>query len=139
MFVAEVRAMKKEVTFLLGSLAMLLGVLVMSAAPAWSKPVSSAFGQVTNFDQYSGDTLVFMENNPAACAQGFWMRPTHPGFKDNLAELEKAIHSKARVKLTGNDEQRWPQTEDLRCQLQSVTVEPVSQLPKPQIKPVSAE
>jgi outer membrane lipoprotein-sorting protein len=112
----------------------LLCVAVLSVGGAASaKPIKSDFGQIASIDQYSGDTLVFLENNPPECEAGYWMRPTHAGFKSNLSVIEKAVHAKSRVKVVGNDSERWSQTVDKRCRLQSITVEPVSNLPVPQV------
>jgi hypothetical protein len=104
--------------------------LICSAATA--KTVESGYDEITYYDQYSGDTLVFLKNNPAGCEQGFWLRPSHGQFKDNIAKIEKAMHAHARVKIAGNDAQRWKQTEDNRCRLQSVSVEQIA-------RPVSAD
>jgi hypothetical protein len=123
--------MKTSLVILMGAAA-----VAFTATAVAAKTVQSTYGEITYLDQYSGDTLVFLENNPAGCEQGFWMRPSHAKFKSNLALVEKAVHSKARVKVAGNDEQRWPQTVDKRCRVQSITVEPVSKLPAPTTEPI---
>lgn len=127
--------MNKSVMIFVGVASLALSAIVGTTA-AVAKTVKSDYAEITYLDQYSGDTLVFLASNPRGCEQGFWMRPSQAKFKENLAVVMKAVHSKARVIVAGNDEQRWPQTEDKRCRVQSITVEQVS---NPAPAPIAAE
>src|SRR5262249_31409045 len=103
-----------------------LGALAASSV-ACAKTVKSEYATIVNFDHYAGDETVFLEKNPPGCEQGFWLRPTHKGFTENERQIRDAVHMNARVQISGDDQQRWKQTEDNRCRLTSIKMEAVMQ------------
>lgn len=102
------------------------GALALSSM-ACAKTVKSEYAQITKFDHYAGDVTVFLDKNPPGCEQGFWLRPTHQGFVYNERQIKDAVHVNARVQIAGDDQQRWKQTDDSRCRLTSIVVEPEMQ------------
>jgi hypothetical protein len=106
------------------SAALGLGCVAAQAAPV-KKPVTTEFSKIKSIDTYSGDTTVFLEKNPPGCEQGFWMRPNHAGFKENLKVIESAAHQNTRVKIVGDGGDLWKQLEDRNCRLERVSVEAV--------------
>jgi len=111
------------------NITMLSAAVLFAASSAFAAPITSDYAPIKQVDTYSGDTIVFLEKNPAGCEQGFWMRPTHEGFKENLDGVTKAVHSNARVKVSGNSDEMWPQMELNRCRLDTLEVEPVAHVP----------
>jgi hypothetical protein len=108
-----------------------LGVVVVfgcasAHAAAVKSAVTTEYSKIKSIDTYSGDTTVFLEKNPKGCEQGFWMRPNHAGFKDNLKVIEDAAHQNTRVKIVGDSADLWKQLEDRNCRLEKVSVEPVA-------------
>jgi hypothetical protein len=104
------------------------GIAVVAAGPSHAASIVSDYAKIQTLDTYAGDTTVFLESNPAGCEQGFWMRPNHPGFAEKLDEIEKAAHANARVKISGDGSDLWPQLEERNCRLESITVEPISRV-----------
>ena len=123
-------------------LTLLVGTLALAscvATSAMAAPVTSEYALIKLVDGYAGDTLVFLEKNPAKCDQGYWFRPTQAKFSANLALIEKAAHSNARVKIVANDAEMWPQMDVKRCRLQSVEVEDVAHVDPASEGPKGAE
>ncbi len=122
-------------TLVVGALALVSCV----ATNAMAAPVASEYATIKLVDAYAGDTLVFLEKNPAKCDQGYWMRPTQAKFSANLALIEKAAHSNARVKIVANDAEMWPQMDVKRCRLQSIEMEDVAHVDPATEGPKAAE
>jgi hypothetical protein len=95
-------------------------------AAAVKSPVTTDYTKIKSIDTYSGDTTIFLENNPPGCEQGFWMRPGHARFKDNLKLIEDAAHQNTRVKIVGDSADLWKQLEERNCRLDKVSLEPVA-------------
>lgn len=105
-------------------------VVAGGVSAAHAGMVTTNYTKVKTLNTYAGDTTVFLEQNPAQCPQGFWMRPNLDGFEEKLDALEKAAHANQRVKITGNDTMLWPQlsAKDANCMLESVEMEPVANI-----------
>jgi hypothetical protein len=90
--------------------------------------VTTEYSKIKSIDVYSGDTTVFLEKNPPGCEQGFWMRPGHAQFKENLKLIEDAAHQNTRVKIVGDKSDLWKQlaNPDRNCRLDKVSLEPVA-------------
>jgi hypothetical protein len=94
-------------------------VLVSLAAHAATtdNPVGLVTGVYTYTDYGTGDVVVTVENPPAPCQHGFWIRMTDAGAKTTFAQVLAAYHAKTPLRIGGYDDQMWPGSTGKYCRM----------------------
>ncbi len=83
--------------------------IISSVALGASQTVSGKISALTSYTTYgNGDVLFEMEQLPASCNGGFWLKKDDPGFSSNLSIVLSAFHAGATIKAAGYDTELWP-------------------------------
>jgi hypothetical protein len=80
-------------------------------------PVGLVTAVYTYTDYGGGDVIVTVQNAPAACQHGFWIRMSDPGAKTVFAEVLAAYHAQTPLRMGGYDDQLWPGSTGKHCRL----------------------
>lgn len=62
---------------------------------------------VTSLLPSAGDVLVALDKPTPGCEQGYWLRPTEPGFKQSFSLVTAAHLSGRTVRLAGFNDLLW--------------------------------
>jgi hypothetical protein len=89
-------------------LALLLSIPIAQAAVVQS--TAAPVTLIYSFSEFGTGDVVFKVANatPTTCNDGFWLRPSDPGFKTLYGMLMAAYHTKAPVTVQAYDDQKWP-------------------------------
>jgi hypothetical protein len=108
------------------AIGMLLAALVATspsyAAYQWT--ISTITILTTYTTTSNGDVILQVAAPAANCGGGFWLRRSDVGFKDVLANLIAAYHTRARVQFGFYDNEIWSGSGSSFCRLNDVSVVP---------------
>jgi hypothetical protein len=104
---------------------LLLTIAVCNTANATL--VSSPQVTVTQFFTFSdygnGDVGFVVSASTPACAAGFWLRPSDPGFKTLYAQLAMAYAMKSPIRVTAYDDSIWSGSTGVYCRVYYIASE----------------
>ena len=87
--------------------------------------VSGKIAVTYSFSDYGAGDVVFQMNaTGVGCENGFWLRPTDPGFKSNLSVLLAAHLSGRNVSVQGYNDSIWTGSAGKYCRLYSISIQP---------------
>lgn len=90
-------------------ISLVLGALCSQAANAALVGSSNVtVTRVNAFSQFGGGDLVFTVSSPVAGCDGFWLRPSDPGFQTLSALVMTLYASKLQTQVFAYDNELWP-------------------------------
>jgi hypothetical protein len=82
---------------------------------------------VTQFFVFSefgnGDVGIKVSSPTTGCADGFWLRPSDPGFKTLYAQLSMAYATQSPISISAHDNSIWPGSTGAYCRVYSIVSE----------------
>jgi hypothetical protein len=97
-----------------------LGALLV-ALSAHAAITDNSVGEITAIYSYSdygtGDVVITVQNAPAACQHGYWIRMTDVGAKTVYAQVLAAFHAKTGLRVGGYDDQLWAGSSGKYCRI----------------------
>lgn len=101
--------------------------VLVTTTPAEATIVAS-IGNVALLHTYAtfggGDVVVRLSSQPATCASGFWLSPTQPGFKNNLAFLLSVKAAGDAVLIGADDAAMWSGSAGSYCRVDYIATPP---------------
>lgn len=107
-----------------------LNVATLCAALALASPTPAAIvGDYTgrmvtefySYEMYGGGDVVFRTNpGITGCEGGFWLSPSDPGFKQTVATLLSAFHTRASVRVWAHNDRIWTGSGSPVCKLDAL-------------------
>ena len=77
--------------------------------------------EINTYEDFGGGDVMFRVNpTVVGCEGGFWLTPTDPGFKTNLASLMMAYQTKSGLRVRGYTDQIWTGSSAPACKLYSI-------------------
>jgi hypothetical protein len=102
----------------------LAALLALGATAPADAAVVHATGSVTVLLTYAnfgnGDVMVRLSSNHPSCVDGYWLSPSQPGFKTNLAFLLAARAAGEAVLIGAEDTLLWPGSTGRYCRIDFV-------------------
>jgi hypothetical protein len=102
----------------------LAAVITLGIGAAAQATVNAQVGELkgvwTYTDYGTGDVVIVVQNPPAGCVDGFWLRMTDVGAKTVYANLLAAYYTKTRLRIDGYDNQLWAGSTGQYCRIYAV-------------------
>lgn len=112
------------------------GLIALALTIVGIAPIGPAHGAVVNtlttpaqisyvysYSEFGGGDVVFrLETTLAGCDDGYWLRPTDPGFQRNVAMLMSAQLARRAISVFAFDSQLWSGSVAKYCRLDMIAM-----------------
>lgn len=103
------------------STALSLALVAPASAALVGDYTSRKVTEVYTYEDFGGGDVIFRVDIPiVGCEGGFWLRPTDPGFKTNVATVLLAYSTKSALRVWGFNDQLWTGSAAPTCRLYSL-------------------
>ena len=112
------------------------GLIALTLATVGITPIGSVHAAVVNnlyapaqisyvysYSEFGGGDVVFrLETTLAGCDDGYWLRPTDPGFQRNVAMLMSAQLARRAISVFAFDSQLWSGSVAKYCRVDMIAM-----------------
>jgi hypothetical protein len=89
-------------------------------SPVQAAVVGGAQGRVTEyslFSEYGGGDVIFKFTGAISGCDGFWLRPTDPGFEHAFSILKTAYETGKPLRVWVHDDSNWDGSANIYCRV----------------------
>jgi len=94
--------------FFVAGVALLVGLATAAKADVVLGPVTTITGLMQFSEFGGGDVAIKVAQSSTGCADGYWLRPSDPGFKTLYAQVLASYVSKLPIQFYGFTTELWP-------------------------------